>query len=103
VGIAGKGSGRVNVEVLSVNSPHGGESIGFNDGTGDRDTSIDAESVSNKLATTAGGALTTLSSSLSSSSSASSRAPRSGRGAKRILREAGISLVRTSERVGGVV
>jgi len=46
-----KGSGRVDVEVLSVISSHGGESLVFNkrrDDAGDFDTSIDAQSGSNK-------------------------------------------------------
>jgi hypothetical protein len=95
-----KGSGRVEVDMSRVISPHGGESFGFSDGTGDFDTSIDAESGSNKLdilSPSTPAAVASL-----SSLSSSSRALRSGRGAKRILRELGMELLRAPDR-GGVI
>jgi hypothetical protein len=101
-----KGSGRVKVEVLSEISPHGGESFGFSkrgDGTGDFDTSIDAQSGSNKLDILSPSTPTTAASLTSLSSSSSSRALRSGRGAKRILRELGIELLRVPDRWGEVI
>ena len=97
-----KGSGRVEVDMSRVISPHGGESFRFSDGTGDFDTSIDAESGSNKLDILSPSTPAAVASLSSLSLSSSSRALRAGRGAKRILRELGMELLRASNR-GGVI
>jgi hypothetical protein len=73
-----KGSGRVEVDMSRVISPHGG----FSDGTGDFDTSIDAESGSNKLDILSPSTPAAVASLSSLSLSSSSRALRAGRGSE---------------------